>query len=141
MLQLLVRSTIPPTEAIISSKPVLLQTLDEGLPSTCPAPNAALRKVALEQCQVPHTGSILRRSGYYRHVLRYKVPRICFVNKMDRMGANFMRTRDMIQEMLGAIPLVMQLPIGAEDTFEGVFDLVRMKAITWDGEVTHWPEL
>lgn len=51
------------------------------------------------------------------------------------MGANFLRTRDMIEEMLGATPLVMQLPIGAEDTFEGVFDLVAMKAITWNGEV------
>ena len=66
---------------------------------------------------------------------RYHVPRICFVNKMDRMGANYLRTRDMIEEMLGAKPMVMQLPIGAEDTFEGVFDLVRMKAITWNGEV------
>lgn len=63
------------------------------------------------------------------------MPRICFVNKMDRMGANFLRTRNMIEEMLGANPLVMQLPIGAEDTFAGVFDLVRMKAITWNGEV------
>lgn len=63
------------------------------------------------------------------------MPRICFVNKMDRMGANFLRTRDMIEEMLGAVPLVMQLPIGNEDTFEGVFDLVGMKAITWNGEV------
>ena len=54
---------------------------------------------------------------------------------MDRMGANYLRTRDMIEEMLGAKPMVMQLPIGAEDTFEGVFDLVSMKAITWNGEV------
>lgn len=54
---------------------------------------------------------------------------------MDRMGANFLRTRDMIEEMLGANPMVMQLPIGGEDSFEGVFDLVGMKAITWNGEV------
>ena len=54
---------------------------------------------------------------------------------MDRMGANFLRTRDMIEEMLGAVPMVMQLPIGSEDSFEGVFDLVGMKAITWNGEV------
>ena len=66
---------------------------------------------------------------------RYNVPRICFVNKMDRMGANFLRTRDMIEEMLGAVPLVMQLPIGNEDTFEGIFDLVGMRALTWNGEV------
>ena len=70
-----------------------------------------------------------------RVAVRYHVPRICFVNKMDRMGANFLRTRDMIEEMLGAVPLVMQLPIGSEDNFEGVFDLVGMKAITWNGEV------
>ena len=63
------------------------------------------------------------------------MPRICFVNKMDRMGANFLRTRDMIEEMLGSKPLVMQLPIGGEDTFEGVFDIVKMQAITWNGEV------
>ena len=54
---------------------------------------------------------------------------------MDRMGANFMRTRDMIETQLGANPLILQLPIGAEDGFEGIFDLVRMKAITWNGEV------
>lgn len=52
------------------------------------------------------------------------------------MGANFLRTRDMIEEMLGSNPLVMQLPIGGEDTFEGVFDLVKMQAITWNGEVS-----
>ncbi len=66
---------------------------------------------------------------------KYGVPRICFVNKMDRMGANFFRTVDMIKANLGAKPVVTTLPIGAEDNFKGVVDLVAMNAITWDGEV------
>ena len=56
------------------------------------------------------------------------------MNKMDRLGANFYRTVDMIVSNLGAVPLVIQLPIGSEDTFEGVVDLVKMKAVVWDGE-------
>jgi elongation factor G len=70
----------------------------------------------------------------WRQADKYGVPRICFVNKMDRLGANFYRTRDMIISNLGAKPLVIQLPIGAEDAFRGVVDLVRMKAIVWTGE-------
>ncbi|KAL1210999.1 Elongation factor G [Cardamine amara subsp. amara] len=70
----------------------------------------------------------------WRQADKYGVPRICFVNKMDRLGANFFRTRDMIVTNLGAKPLVLQLPIGAEDVFKGVIDLVRMKAIVWSGE-------
>ncbi|XP_045792467.1 elongation factor G-2, chloroplastic [Trifolium pratense] len=70
----------------------------------------------------------------WRQADRYGVPRICFVNKMDRLGANFFRTIDMIVTNLGAKPLVLQLPIGAEDSFKGVIDLVRMKAIVWGGE-------
>lgn len=70
----------------------------------------------------------------WRQADRYGVPRICFVNKMDRLGANFYRTRDMIISNLAAKPLVIQLPIGAEDAFKGVVDLVRMKAIVWTGE-------
>ncbi|CAK8562726.1 unnamed protein product [Lathyrus sativus] len=70
----------------------------------------------------------------WRQADRYGVPRICFVNKMDRLGANFFRTRDMIVTNLGAKPLVLQLPIGAEDSFKGVIDIVRMKAIVWGGE-------
>ncbi|KAI3505196.1 hypothetical protein L1887_27160 [Cichorium endivia] len=70
----------------------------------------------------------------WRQADKYGVPRICFVNKMDRLGANFFRTRDMIVTNLGAKPLVLQLPIGAEDVFKGVIDLVRMKAIVWGGE-------
>jgi elongation factor G len=70
----------------------------------------------------------------WRQADKYGVPRICFVNKMDRMGANFLRTREMIISNLGANPLVVQLPIGAEDEFAGVIDLIKMKALVWDGE-------
>lgn len=70
----------------------------------------------------------------WRQADKYGVPRICFVNKMDRLGANFFRTRDMIVTNLGAKPLVLQIPIGAEDSFQGVVDLLKMKAIVWSGE-------
>ena len=65
---------------------------------------------------------------------RYHIPRIAFVNKMDRVGANFTRTVEMMRERLGANPLAIQLPVGAEHTFAGVIDLVRMKAIRWHDE-------
>lgn len=65
---------------------------------------------------------------------RYKVPRMCFVNKMDRMGANFERCVSMIESRLRANPLVLNLPIGSESDFKGIVDLVCMKAIIWDGE-------
>jgi elongation factor G len=64
----------------------------------------------------------------------YHIPRIAFVNKMDRVGANFTRTLEMMRERLDANPLAIQLPIGAEHTFAGVIDLVRMKAIRWHEE-------
>jgi elongation factor G len=70
----------------------------------------------------------------WRQMNRYGVPRIAFVNKMDRAGANFLRCVDMIRTRLRANPVPIQLPIGAEETFEGVVDLVRMKAIHWDME-------
>lgn len=70
----------------------------------------------------------------WRQADKYGVPRICFVNKMDRLGANFFRTRDMIVSNLGAVPLVLQLPIGSEENFSGVVDLVKMRAIVWSGE-------
>lgn len=68
----------------------------------------------------------------WRHANRYSVPRIGFVNKMDRVGANFLRVVDQLQARLRANPVPIQLPIGAEDNFEGVIDLVRMKEIIWD---------
>ncbi|WP_254406802.1 GTP-binding protein, partial [Streptomyces sp. AC627_RSS907] len=70
----------------------------------------------------------------WRQADRYNVPRICFVNKLDRVGAEFHRCVDMIVDRLGATPLVMQLPIGAEADFKGVVDLVRMKALVWSAE-------
>ncbi|MEU6641020.1 elongation factor G [Saccharomonospora sp. NPDC046836] len=71
----------------------------------------------------------------WRQADKYEVPRICFVNKMDKLGADFYFTVKTIEDRLGARPLVIQLPIGAENEFEGVIDLVRMKALTWRGEV------
>ena len=68
----------------------------------------------------------------WRQANKYHVPRLAFVNKMDRQGANFMRVYDQIQTRLKAKPVVIQLPIGAEENFQGVVDLVRMKAIFWD---------
>ncbi len=70
----------------------------------------------------------------WRQADKYRVPRMCFVNKMDRMGANFYRCVDMIVTRLGATPLVLQLPIGAESEFEGLIDLVTMKEIIWKDE-------
>jgi elongation factor G len=70
----------------------------------------------------------------WRQADRYKVPRMCFVNKMDRMGANFERCVQMIRDRLGAVPVTIQIPIGAEDRFLGVIDLVAMKAIYFEGE-------
>ena len=70
----------------------------------------------------------------WRQMNRYAVPRIAFVNKMDRAGANFLRCVEQIKTRLRGNPVPIQLPIGAEDAFEGVIDLVKMKAIHWDME-------
>ncbi len=70
----------------------------------------------------------------WRQADKYHVPRICFVNKMDRIGANFYRTVDMIIDRLGAVPLVVQLPIGTEAEHVGLVDLLKMKAIVWKDE-------
>jgi len=70
----------------------------------------------------------------WRQADKYGVPRICFVNKMDRVGADFYRCVDMIEDRLGATPLVLQLPIGSESEFVGVVDLVAMKGIVWKDE-------
>jgi elongation factor G len=74
----------------------------------------------------PQTETVWRQGN------KYKVPRLFFVNKMDRQGADFMRVYDQVKARLKANPVPIQLPIGAEDKFEGVVDLVRMKAIYWD---------
>ena len=68
----------------------------------------------------------------WRQANKYSVPRLAFVNKMDRSGADFLRVVEQIKERLGATPVPLQLPIGAEETFEGVVDLIKMKAIYWD---------
>ena len=68
----------------------------------------------------------------WRQANKYKVPRLAFVNKMDRAGANFMRVLEQMQTRLKAHPVPVQLPIGAEEKFEGVVDLVKMRAIYWD---------
>jgi elongation factor G len=70
----------------------------------------------------------------WRQADRYNVPRICFVNKLDRVGAEFHRCVDMISSRLGATPLPVQIPIGAESDFTGVIDLVGMKALVWSAE-------
>ncbi|MFV0535648.1 MAG: elongation factor G [Cumulibacter sp.] len=70
----------------------------------------------------------------WRQADKYNVPRMCFVNKMDRTGADFYRCVQMMIDRLGATPLVLQLPIGAEADFVGVVDLIRMQALTWRGE-------
>ncbi|TGE10000.1 elongation factor G [Hymenobacter fodinae] len=70
----------------------------------------------------------------WRQADKYKVPRICFVNKMDRAGADFFKAVNEIKEKLGANPVPLQIPIGAEDTFKGVVDLLTGKAIVWDDE-------
>jgi len=70
----------------------------------------------------------------WRQADKYKVPRVCFVNKLDRTGADFFMCVDMIKDRLGAKPLVMQLPVGIEASLQGVVDLVKMKAIIWKDE-------
>ena len=69
----------------------------------------------------------------WRQADKYGVPRMCFVNKLDRAGANFYRCVDMIVDRLGSTPLVVQLPIGAEDEFQGFVDLVKMQSVVWKG--------
>ena len=70
----------------------------------------------------------------WRQADKYKVPRICFVNKLDRTGADFFNCIEMIKDRLGAKPLVMQIPVGMEASLKGVIDLVKMKAVLWKDE-------
>jgi elongation factor G len=70
----------------------------------------------------------------WRQADKYEVPRICFINKMDRVGADFFMSVDTIKEKLGAKPVPLQIPIGREDKFRGMVDLVKMKGITFDDE-------
>ncbi|MCX2958226.1 MAG: GTP-binding protein, partial [Serratia symbiotica] len=68
----------------------------------------------------------------WRQANKYKVPRIAFINKMDRMGANFLKVVKQIKKQLGATPIPLQLAIGSEENFIGIIDLIKMKAIYWD---------
>ena len=70
----------------------------------------------------------------WRQADKYGVPRMCFINKMDRIGANFYKSVDSIIKQLGAVPAVLQLPIGSESEFAGVVDLIKMKALVWQNE-------
>ncbi|MGF6229017.1 elongation factor G [Inquilinus ginsengisoli] len=70
----------------------------------------------------------------WRQADKYKVPRICFVNKMDRIGANFYRCVDMIKDRLGAVPLVLNMPIGVESEYAGIVDLVENRAVIWEDD-------
>ena len=67
----------------------------------------------------------------WRQANKYDVPRMCFINKMDRVGADFYRCVDMISDRLGAVPIVIQLPIGSEADFEGIVDILNMKEVVW----------
>ena len=75
----------------------------------------------------------------WRQADRYGVPRICFINKMDRTGASYERSLETIRERLGANPIPMQMPIGVEATFKGVVDLIEMQAIYWEDELGKEP--
>ena len=75
----------------------------------------------------------------WRQADRYGVPRICFANKMDRIGASFERTIDTIKQRLGANPIALQMPIGEEASFQGIIDLLTMKAVFWDDELGKEP--
>src|SRR6478672_8457354 len=70
----------------------------------------------------------------WRQADKYGVPRMVFVNKMDKIGADFFVSVQMVRDRLGANPIVIQLPLGAENKFKGIIDLVRMKAVVWDDE-------
>ena len=76
----------------------------------------------------------------WRQADRYKVPRICFVNKMDRVGASYDTTIDSIRERLNAKPIAVQMPIGAESEFKGVIDLIEQESVIWNGELGTAPE-
>jgi elongation factor G len=76
----------------------------------------------------------------WRQADRFQVPRICFVNKMDRVGASYQRTIEAIKERLGANPIAVQVPIGAEDKFQGVIDLFDLKAYVWEGSTGDTPK-
>src|SRR5690606_12265927 len=79
----------------------------------------------------------------WRQANKYNVPRMCFINKMDRLGADFYATFESIRDRLDCTPVATQLPIGAEGHYQGVIDLVKMKALVWTGEElgASWDEI
>src|ERR1051325_733507 len=77
----------------------------------------------------------------WRQANKYRVPRICFVNKMDRVGANYWRTIEMIRERLGAVPAIIQLPIGREAEFVGMVDLIERKAYHFEDKLGAEPKI
>jgi elongation factor G len=77
----------------------------------------------------------------WRQADRYGVPRICFVNKMDRVGASFERTIDMVRDRLGANPIAIQMPVGVEANFSGIVDLIEQKAVLWTDEFGAKPDV
>src|SRR3990172_6114266 len=77
----------------------------------------------------------------WRQADRYHVPRLCFVNKMDRVGASYDRTIEMVRQRLGANPIAIQMPVGVESDFMGVVDLIEERAMIWTDEVVAAPEL
>ena len=76
----------------------------------------------------------------WRQADKYHVPRICFINKMDRIGANFQRTINMIKDRLRAIPIPLQLPLGSEEHFRGIIDLIQQKAYSFSENPDNEPE-
>ena len=87
------------------------------------------------QCVEPQSETVWRQAD------RYGVPRICFVNKMDRVGASYERTIETIKDRLGANPIPMQVPVGFEATFRGVVDLLEMKAVVWEDDLGKEPKV
>ena len=90
--------------------------------------------MVLLQCLMVSAGVEPQSETVWRQADKYHVPRICFVNKLDRMGANFFRCVDMIIDRLGATPAVLQIPVGLEENLKGVVDLLKMKALIWEDE-------
>src|SRR5947199_9364887 len=74
----------------------------------------------------PQSDTVWRQANHYR------VPRICFINKMDRIGADYFRAVEMVRDRLDAVPALLQIPIGAEGNFRGMIDLLGMKALVWE---------
>ena len=118
-------ATIPSIASTSSTRPAT---------STSRSRSSARMRVLDGACMVyDAVGGVQPQSEtVWRQANKYKVPRLAFVNKMDRVGADFFKVYDQMKERLKANPVPIQIPIGAEDKFEGVVDLVKMKAIYWD---------